>query len=159
MAKLTPAVTIRMMRGDDLDAAAAMLGRLSDASLYHRFFTHSVSGVRFELAYLTTLDGCRRVALVAESEGSVVGMARYHSNGDGHAEVAVVVEDGWQHRGVGGQLLSNLIAVARARGIDTIDVSMLGENVDAIRLFRRMAGPRPLHLDHGVFEASVPLAG
>jgi ribosomal protein S18 acetylase RimI-like enzyme len=157
--QLTPAVTIRPMAPADLQEVAAMLGRLSDASLYHRFFTHGPSGVRFELDYLASVDGTQRVALVAESGGAIIGLARYHLSSAGHAETAVVVEDAWQHHGLGRRLLSALTAMARSRGVEAIDVSMLGENTDALRLFRRLAGSRPMHLDHGVFEASVPLAG
>ncbi len=52
-----------------------------------------------------------------------------------------------------------LARAARREGFVAFDVEVLGENVDAIRLVRRMVPHPGLRLDHGVFEATLPLAG
>jgi GNAT superfamily N-acetyltransferase len=147
------------MAPGDLARVTSLLDQLSDESRYHRFFSRGRGGLLYELGYLQSLDGCQGVALVAESEGEIIGLARYHLTGSGHAEVAVVVADAWQHQGVGHRLLRDLTDVARGHGVEAIDVSMLGDNLAALRLLRGLAGRHPLHLDHGVFEASISLAG
>jgi acetyltransferase len=152
-------VSVRPMEPSDLGAVSRLFDQLSDESRYQRFFSRGRAGLLYELGYLQSLDGCQRVALVAESAGEIIGLARYHLTGAGHAEVAVVVADAWQHRGVGHRLLRDLTDLARGHGVETIDVSMLGDNLAALRLLRGLAGRHPLHLDHGVFEASIPLAG
>jgi len=76
-----------------------------------------------------------------------------------HAAAAVVVEDGWQGQGLGHQMMVALARAARREGFVAFDVEVLGENVGAIRLVRRLAPHPHLRLDHGVFEASLPLAG
>src|SRR5205807_32128 len=79
------------------------------------FFTPGPVGPAWELRYLETLDGMDRGAVVATSGDRVVGMARWHREpGAAEAEMAVVVEDGWQHRGVGTALVRAL--AERARG-------------------------------------------
>ena len=150
---------LRALRSEDLEGVARFFDGLSDESLYHRFFSRGHGGPLYELAYLRALDPQQAAALVAEEDGRIIGLARYHRTAAGHAEVAVVVADECQHHGVGRRLLRELTAVARRNGIETLDVSMLGDNLAALGLLRRLAGPRPLQLDHGVFEATIPLAG
>jgi len=152
-------LTIRPLLGTDLRRVEDMLWRLSDRSRYHRFFSQAASGVRAELDYLGSLDGHVRAALVADDGIEIIGMARYHGLTDDHAAVAVVVEDGWQGRGLGHRMMVALARAARREGFVAFEVEVLGENLDALRLLRLMS-PRPrLHLDHGVFEATLPLAG
>jgi len=137
-----------------------MFSRLSDLSRYQRFFSYSLAGPRQELAYLGSVDGHERLALVAEAgDGRVVGMARFHRLQDGHADVAVVVEDAFQHHGVGRRLMAELSRAARREGVTIFDVEVLGDNVDALRLLRSLAPHRQLHLESGVFETRVSLAG
>ena len=159
MTQLQDPVTLRQMEPSDLDGVTRFLEHLSNESLYHRFFTRGRSGLLFEIGYLRSLDGSDRAAVVAEADGEIVGLARYHRTDLGHAEVAVVVADAWQQHGVGRRLLRALVSLARDHEVEMIDVSMLGDNLAALRLLRGLAGRPALHLDHGVFEATIPLAG
>jgi GNAT superfamily N-acetyltransferase len=144
-----------------------MFNRLSALSRIRRFFSPTESGPAWELNYLASAEGCDRVVLVAQMHDAqmhdaIVGVARYHRVGPGHADVAVVVEDGWQRRGLGHRLMAHLAAAARHDGIGAFDVSILGDNDAALGLLRRMSdrttGPRPaLSLKAGVYEGSVPL--
>jgi GNAT superfamily N-acetyltransferase len=157
--ELTSQPSIRPLDPQDLSTVRAMFDRVSDEAVYRRFFTGGPSGPRSELDYLAAVDGHDRLALVAVAGGRTVGLARYHRTGDGHADVAVIVEDAWQHHGVGRRLLSELVHAARGEGVVSLDMTILGENVPALRLLRRLAPWRQLRLDHGVFEASVGIAG
>lgn len=152
-------VSLRPMTPTDLAGVTLFLDQLSRESLYQRFFSRSRSGPLYELSYLRSLDRDQQVALVAEADHRIIGLARYHRTGCGHAEVAVVVADAWQRRGLGGRLLRDLAQLARRHGVMALDVSVLGDNVPALHLLRGLAGRRRLRLDHGVFEASIPLAG
>ena len=154
-----PTVRIRSFRTGDLPEVAALFDRLSDVSVYHRFFSPRPAGTAFELRYLATVDARDRYVLVAEYGSRVVGLARYHRTEQAHAVVAVVVDDAWQHRGVGRRLLVELSRAGRRAGITAFDVSVLGENAAGLGLLRRMSPHVALHVDHGVMEASVALAG
>jgi ribosomal protein S18 acetylase RimI-like enzyme len=137
----------------------ALFDRLSDVSIYHRFFSPRPAGIAFELRYLATVDGGERYVLVAECGSRVVGLARYHRTERAHAVVGIVVDDAWQHRGLGRRLLEELSRAGRQAGITAFDVTVLGENAAGLGLLRRMSPQVALHVDHGVMEASVALAG
>ncbi|GAB7110026.1 bifunctional GNAT family N-acetyltransferase/acetate--CoA ligase family protein [Streptomyces phaeofaciens JCM 4814] len=98
-------------------------------------------------------------ALLAETDGRVIGLAEYDTGGekDG-AEISVAVADGLHHRGVGTLLVEHLISSARTEGITTFTADALSENHEVLRLFadlglrtsRRFEGPEvrcTVHLD------------
>jgi ribosomal protein S18 acetylase RimI-like enzyme len=153
-------LTIREASPDDAAAVAAMLAGLSADSCRRRFFSVGPAGPRAELTWLTTVDGHDRVALVAEGlDGRVVGLARFHRPpGGAGAELAVVVADEWQGCGLGRSLVATLAVAARSSGVSAFDVSILGDNVAALGLVRRLSPGVSLALDHGVWEGHVPLA-
>lgn len=73
-------------------------------------------------------------ALVAVAGGEIVGHAMYGRPEGGEAEVAVVVEDGRQSRGVGRLLFSALVARGKTRGIEAFVCSNPEENLSKIAL-------------------------
>ena len=74
---------------------------------------------RSALVWLASVDHGRRDALVALDGDEIVAVARYDSRpGDSAAEVAVTVEDAWQHQGIGGRLTKRLARRAVDHGID-----------------------------------------
>ena len=88
--------------------------------------------------FLTNVDHDRREALVACDGDEIVAVARYDGRPGGiDAEIAVTVEDGWQHRGVGKRLARRLALVARDHGFERFIATMLADNREAIGLLRR----------------------
>jgi acetyltransferase len=80
------------------------------------------------------------------------GIARYTRNPDGSsAEFGLVVEDAWQGRGLGYQLLDALEECARSRGIATLIGYVLTENLGMARLMH----VRGYHGVHDANEAEV----
>jgi GNAT superfamily N-acetyltransferase len=68
------------------------------------------------------------------------------------AEVAVVVDDDWQGRGLATALLDDLSARARQTGISQFSASVLAHNEEALDLFRQVADARVTGTDHGIVE-------
>ncbi|MEA3078402.1 MAG: hypothetical protein QOF60_3310, partial [Actinomycetota bacterium] len=82
------------MTPDDSEALRRMFSRLSQETIYKRFFRPVKEPSAKDLAFLTNVDHGRREALVAEADGEIVAVARYDRLGDtDEAEVAVLVED------------------------------------------------------------------
>ncbi len=90
--------------------------------------------------FFANVDYVRRLALVAERETvagvQLIGVGRYEpSDEPATAEVAFVVEDGWQERGLGAILLEAVLAAAAARGIEHFRADVLADNHRMLRLF------------------------
>ncbi len=102
---------IRALREDDGDALARMLARCSPATRYQRF--HGVVA-EFPPAYLRRCLTGEHTAMVAEEDAEVVALASVGpvSGEPAVHEVAAIVEDRWQSKGLGRELVVTLLAHA-----------------------------------------------
>jgi GNAT superfamily N-acetyltransferase len=130
-------VHLRPIRPDDVARLQAFHGRLSRDSIFFRFFSPLPVLTDERAAYFTTVDFDRRLAIVAverdakTDDEQIIGVIRYDRVGDGgddEAEFALIVEDGYQHHGIGSVLFWALVDAARARGIRTLAADVLAEN-------------------------------
>ena len=151
-------LTVREIRLDDVDRLQRMFTRLSADTVYHRFFSPIVEPRRSALIWLTAVDHDRRDALVALDGDEIVAVARYDSLPEaGTAEVAVTVEDGWQHRGIGRRLTARLARRAVDHGIESFTASVMAENRPALGLLRKLSPDASVQFEGGGYEASMPL--
>ena len=119
-------------------AIRAMHGRMSARTLFLRYFTPLTEVTDEQVALFTDTDYVSRVGLVAELGGEVIAAGTYHRNITGDpdaAEVAFVVEDSQQRRGLGSILLEHLAAAAQERGIRRFTAEVLSENRQMVRVF------------------------
>jgi RimJ/RimL family protein N-acetyltransferase len=141
------------------------LRHLSPQSVQRRFLTPKSSFSRAELRYLTEVDGRDHVALVAEYPGepvrrliAVARFVRLQEDPDA-AEVAIVVADDWQRRGLGSLLAEQLAARARGTGIRRFTATMASDNVPAHRLMTKLTQHlEEHHTGAGVSEVVLELA-
>jgi RimJ/RimL family protein N-acetyltransferase len=133
------AVRIRPIRPDDEPKLALLYDRLSRHTAYQRFFTVMQRLPTDWYHFFANVDYVRRLALVAEHETvsgyQIIGVGRYERGDEPDlAEVAFVVEDGWQGRGLGTILLDSVLSAAAARGIERFRAYVLTENHRMLRL-------------------------
>jgi acetyltransferase len=144
-------VTIRPIHSDDEPLMVKFHATLSDRTVYMRYFT-SLSLARRtaheRLARICYTDFDREIVLVAERAGPeggerhILGIGRLNKlTTEGEAEIAVLVSDEHQHKGLGTELLRRLIGVARDLGVSRIVAEMLRDNL-AIQTIFRMLGFR-----------------
>jgi GNAT superfamily N-acetyltransferase len=153
-----PAVRIARLEPSDGQALRRFFFRLSPESLYRRFLTPISRPEQARPERLLDVDHRYRVALVAVVDGEIVGVARYVMHADDKvAEMAVVVADAWQRRGIASRLLSALAEAARTAGIDGFAVTMHADNYPMLRLVRQMRPAGRLALSDGVLEGILPL--
>jgi succinyl-CoA synthetase alpha subunit/GNAT superfamily N-acetyltransferase len=122
-------VHIRPITPEDGDRLVDLHSRLSDRTIYYRFFTPRPRLTPREIQRFTTVDYDDRVALVALLDDHLVAVARYDRvPGTTEAEVAFVVADEHQGRGVGTLLLEHLAAAARERHVTRFFAETLPDN-------------------------------
>ncbi len=134
------AVRLRPITPEDKPLLIDAFERLSEESRYRRFFTSLPELSPSALAYFTEVDHSDHEAIIALDRMSdrAVGVARYiRVSEDPHAaEVAVVVVDDWQGRGIGRALLTQLTNRARHEGISRYVALVQADNRDAMSLLQ-----------------------
>jgi len=121
-------VEVRDASIQDLDGLREMFSRSTRETIYERFHLPYRRVPEWILAHLLDPEKHRGHALVAVAGGMVIGHAMYGRPDAGEAEIAVMVEDGWQSRGVGKLLLSELSEAARRRSVEVFVCYSLVEN-------------------------------
>jgi acetyl coenzyme A synthetase (ADP forming)-like protein len=151
-------VHIRPIRSDDGGALVDFHSRLSLQTTYLRFFTpHPVLSAD-EVERFTHVDYDRRVALVAELDSRIIGVGRYDRLDDSNAaEVAFVVADEHQGRGIGTVLLEHLAAAARERGINRFVAETLPHNQRMLRVFNDAGFADTEQFDDGVVKVALAI--
>jgi acyl-CoA synthetase (NDP forming)/GNAT superfamily N-acetyltransferase len=130
-------VHLRPITPADADKLLAFHGRLSERTRYFRYFGPYPRIPKRDLERFSTVDHTDRVAMAAWLGDDIVAVGRYDRLGDGDsAEVAFVVEDGHQGRGLGSILLEHLAAAGRERGLKRFVAEVLAENSTMVRVFR-----------------------
>lgn len=148
------AVALRPIDPGDEPALTALYERLSPQTAYQRFFTVTRRLPPDWAHILANVDYDRRMAIAAISPGrDLVGVARYiYDEQAREAEIAIVIEDRWQNRGLGTLLLGELVDYAKGKGIDRLRAYVLADNVRMLKLIRRVTTIVDRKLESGVLS-------
>jgi acetyltransferase len=140
-------VLIRPIRPEDEPKMVRFHKELSDRSVYLRFFqplkfSHRTAHER--LTRICFIDYNRDMALVAEhqnaqGESEIIAVGRMSKlHGVPEAELAALVRDGFQGKGLGTELYHRLIQIAREEKLNKVHSNMLRENLEMIAICRRL---------------------
>jgi acyl-CoA hydrolase/GNAT superfamily N-acetyltransferase len=116
---------------------------LSDQSMYLRFASARKDMHHARLQEFVAVDHAKEIVLLAvsgkEEKETVIGLGQYIINEASHtAEVALVVRDDYQNKGVGAELNSYLTYLAKRQGLLGFTAEVLENNVPALRLLEKM---------------------
>jgi acyl-CoA synthetase (NDP forming)/RimJ/RimL family protein N-acetyltransferase len=148
---------LRPIRPDDADRLRRFHGRLSDETIYFRFFSLLRELSDKDVAKYTTVDHVDRVALVATVGEEMIGVVRYERISPHAAEVAFNIEDSYQGRGVGSVFLEHIAAAARERGVARFVADVLPTNRRMLRVFTDAGYVVSHEMDDGVFRLEFSL--
>lgn len=155
-------VAMRAIRADDTERLRAFHARLSPDTIYFRFFSLLPELMPQVAERLTHVDYENRMALVAtigaDDDEQIVAVVRYDRAGPTLAEVAFVVEDEWQGRGIATALLHRLAAYARGRGIVELVALTMSENTRMHRLLRDCGFPARSSYADGLTEVRLDIS-
>lgn len=133
-------------------------GTLSADTTYLRYFSPHPTLSPDELHRFTHVDHRDREAVVALADDEIVGVARFDRIDNGpEAEVAFVVSDPWQGRGLGTALFQHLVGRAVAAGVERFTAETLPRNRRMLAVFCHAGLPHQTRFADGVVEVVIDL--
>ncbi|MBW8738212.1 MAG: GNAT family N-acetyltransferase [Streptomyces turgidiscabies] len=157
---------IRPITADDADRLISFYEQVSDESKYYRFFAPYPRLSAKDVHRFTHHDFVDRVGLAATVGGEFIATVRYDridadglpaSGPAGEAEVAFLVQDAHQGRGVASALLEHIGAVARERGIRRFAAEVLPANTKMIKVFTDAGYTQKRSFEDGVVRLEFDL--
>ena len=148
---------LRPIRPDDADRLVEFYARVSDDSKYFRFFAPYPTLSPTDVETFTHVDHSDRVALIVLIGDDMIAVGRYERVDADQAEVAFLVEDDHQGRGVGSVLLEHLAQAARERGIGRFVAEVLPHNHKMIIVFREAGYTMASRLTDGVVHVEFEI--
>ncbi len=148
---------LRPLTPDDRQSLLDLDRRMSDRSIYLRFFILSRHAADVYIDELLKPDSPDHISIAATVDGQIVGVASYQRTEPTAAEVALMIDDAHQHRGIGTLLLEHLAAQARRTGIGTFDADVLNQNTTMLGAFRSLGLAIASRADGGTVRLSIDL--
>ncbi|HLY84206.1 MAG TPA: GNAT family N-acetyltransferase [Acidimicrobiales bacterium] len=138
-----PELLVRPIRPDDSVRLQRTFERLSPETIYRRFFSPIHTPPPGTLHRLANVDHDNREALVVLDGDEIIAVGRWERDArhPDDAELALLVEDAWQRRGVGRALTAMLVTEAGRHRIATVSATVLSDNVPIRRLLATSLGP------------------
>jgi acetate---CoA ligase (ADP-forming) len=149
-------VHVRPVAAGDKQKVRTFLERLSPESIGFRFF--GTPNLDWATGWSVDVDYADRFALVAESGSprQIIAHAAYVREGPQSAEVAFVVADAWQGKGISTALLAHIAEAAKRHGILTFTAEVLPANHRMIEVFRNSGFPVELRSSPDAIHVEFP---
>jgi acyl-CoA synthetase (NDP forming)/RimJ/RimL family protein N-acetyltransferase len=148
---------LRPIRADDADRLRRFYSRLSDETIYFRFFSLLRELSDKDVEHFTVVDHHDRAALIATVGDEMIGVVRYERIDETTAEVAFNIEDAYQGRGVGSIFLEHIAAAARERRISKFVADVLPANRKMLHVFEEAGYVVDQEFEDGVVRVSFGL--
>jgi acyl-CoA synthetase (NDP forming)/RimJ/RimL family protein N-acetyltransferase len=148
---------LRPIRPADADRLVAFYERVSPESKYLRFFTPYPRLTDRDVRRFTEVDYVDRVAFIVTLGENMIAVGRYDRIEDDHAEVAFLIEDAHQGRGIAQLLLEHLAQAARERGITRFVAEVLPENRRMAKVFADAGYRVSKGIEDGVLAVEFPI--
>lgn len=147
-------ITVRRADRADLEAARALHDRCSEQTLRLRYH----GPVRDADRYLDHLLSPRfgRTLAVQTASGRLVALGHLLWDGD-ETEVALLVEDDWQRRGIGSELLARLVALAAEAGCESVYAVTQASNTGMVAAMRALSLPLDYQIEEGTLVITARL--
>ncbi|MFI5980798.1 GNAT family N-acetyltransferase [Streptomyces sp. NPDC051555] len=147
-------ITVRRADGSDLPAARAMHDRCSERTLSLRYHGPVADADRY-LGHLLSPRFGRTLAATTAS-GKLVALGHLLWDGD-ETEVALLIEDDWQRRGIGSELLGRLVSMAVEARCDSVYAVTQASNTGMVAAMRGLGLPLDYQIEEGTLVITARL--
>jgi len=156
-------IFFRPVKPNDEHELSEMLYSLSEKSVQTRYMTHTVTFSHKDVQQLTNINYQQDIAIVGIVPGpsgdeSIVAMAQYFLDPKTQsAEVAFVVHDEWQQKGMGTYLLDYICKIAKQRGVKRFFAKVMPSNKPMLAIFHNSGYKVNTTFDGEVYNISYDL--
>lgn len=155
-------VLLRPVQPADEPELTEMLYSLSSETVRRRFFAHTTTFPHKDVQRLTNIDYENNLAIVAavpgpRGEEELVAIGQYFREPEDTAEVAFIVQDAWQDKGLGSRLMQVLAEAAKQRGICHFTATVLPENRAMINVFKHAGYSVTADFDGETYDIRIEL--
>ena len=157
-------VLLRPIKPTDDNLVIDLFNSLSKESVYFKFFSSLKYISKEQLEKITHIDYVKEMAIVAlireGGEERMVAAGRYALVDDepGYAEFAIVVQDAYQGRGLGTEVLWHLAHAAKLQGVDVIVGYIMNENSPMFSVLKKSGlKMKKKNWDRGVTRVDIPI--
>ena len=155
-------VRFRAIKPSDVDDMRRLFYRFSDKSVYYRYFSPIKTMPHAKMQEYVTIDYTKTMSIVGlmgePSTGRIVAEARYVRLPDKPvADVAFVVDEDFQGKGIASFLFRTLRKIAKENGIRGFKADVLATNKGMLKVFES-ASDTPIQavMDSGIYELNIP---
>ena len=155
-------IFFRPVKPADEPALSEMLYSLSEESVRKRYMTRTIAFPHKDVQQLANIDYSRDVAIIGVVPGvsseQVVAIAQYFLDPKTQAaEVAFVVQDEWQQKGMGTFLLDYITQIAKQRGVKRFYAKVLPNNKPMLAIFHNSGYKVNTEFDGDVYSITYDL--
>lgn len=150
-------VHMRPVRDTDRDGLLALNARVSEDSIYRRFFTVSRHAADVYVDQLLSPPGVEHQALVAIIGDEIVGVAAFERLTLNSAEMALLIDDRYHTEGIGTLLIEHLASIAREYGIMRFIADVQSDNVAMLRLVHNLGFAATAEPEYGTIRLTFGL--
>lgn len=155
-------VFFRPVKPTDEQMMKDLFYSFSEDTIYRRFMSVKRSMPHRELQHFANIDYDTEMAIVGvireDEMQEIIAVGRYSLYEEGNeAEVAFVVRDDWQGKGIGTFLLDYLIRIGRDMGIDAFTAEVMPQNKQMIHMFEATGLDVETKMVDGTYTVRFPL--
>ncbi len=152
-------VRFRAIKPSDEEEMRRLFYRFSSESVYYRYFTHVKAMPHSKMQKYVNVDYRNTMAIVGlvgdVGAGKIIAEARYVKlDNSAHADVAFIVDEDYQGKGIASYLYRQLIRLARERGIQGFTADVLTSNASMMKVFERY-GSVDAKLEPGSYHLTI----
>lgn len=153
-------VRFRAIKPSDVDEMRRLFYRFSDRSVYYRYFSPIKAMPHTKMQEYVTIDYKQTMSIVGligePGAGRIIAEARYVCLLDRpSADLAFVVDDAFQGKGIATYLLEMLIEIAKDKGLKGFEADVLADNRPMLKVLEKTPYPYQAILNAGVYKLTI----
>ncbi len=156
-------IRFRAIKPSDVEEMRRLFYRFSDKAVYYRYFSPIKTMPHAKMQEYVNIDYNQSMSMVGLAgemdEERIIAEARYVRFTDRpKADVAFVVDEQYQGKGIASFMFDMLMGISRERGIKGFEADVLANNTAMIKVFEKSPYPVKSVLDSGIYEISIPFS-